>query len=597
MQCPFCQTENREDRETCYVCAKDISTIRLLANKARQHYNDALEHAERDRVPEAIGELKNALDLDSSLINAHVVLGTLYARQGNFAEARACWKQALQQQPELARAHDYLERVESVQAALPTIKTYRRVALLLLTSLVAVAAFLIIKLRPEAGTTELQMANQLITAGKPGEARPYVDKARILSAPGNPVNISADTLAHTIHFDTQQRIRFIQDMKYRQLYPEALAAMVELQQTGLDDSTSASLQTIRDDISYYYRSMLGQLYSAYERGDVNFETLQGEISRFISLYPPSPERDEVQGYLDHAETMETQIAMDELKRRFSLDNNLEVAVEGLGDLAQRFGNSLNFEAARTEFEAEMLSTQISLFTGYLDQSDFVRATEILVSIDNVSLSHASSPNVNPADYLTADISNVIEHAWSLLRDAQREYLFRQVEQFIQAQDMNLATDALWEALQEPNLSSAEKGLLRSYWRKINQSNRLKRLLSSPAEVRRFFNLNINNRQASSTLQLYRGQTDATLARPQQLLLTGLAAASAIKLNLNDEATSLARALRQLDARSTVTVRIRELIRQRQTREINSGATNDINTTPTSAESETTSTSDRKDTIE
>ena len=67
MLCPYCQTDNREDRETCYICGKDISTIRLVTNKARQHYNDALEHAERGRTTEAIDELKNAIDLDGAV--------------------------------------------------------------------------------------------------------------------------------------------------------------------------------------------------------------------------------------------------------------------------------------------------------------------------------------------------------------------------------------------------------------------------------------------------------------------------------------------------------------------------------------------------
>src|SRR6476661_8050077 len=100
MQCPFCHTENREDRERCYACDKDLSMLRLLVNKARHHYNDALEHAERNRNTEAIDELRNALDLDRRFTNAHVVLGTLYAKEGKYEEAKQCWSNALELNPE-----------------------------------------------------------------------------------------------------------------------------------------------------------------------------------------------------------------------------------------------------------------------------------------------------------------------------------------------------------------------------------------------------------------------------------------------------------------------------------------------------------------
>ena len=57
MRCPFCKTENRDDLETCYSCEKDLSMLRLIVQKARAHFNRALEFAERDRNEEAIAEL------------------------------------------------------------------------------------------------------------------------------------------------------------------------------------------------------------------------------------------------------------------------------------------------------------------------------------------------------------------------------------------------------------------------------------------------------------------------------------------------------------------------------------------------------------
>ena len=81
MICPYCKTENRDDQESCYYCDKDLTMLRLIVNKAKHHYNLAVEHAERNRYHEAAAELRNSLDLDKNNVGTHVLLGTIYAKQ------------------------------------------------------------------------------------------------------------------------------------------------------------------------------------------------------------------------------------------------------------------------------------------------------------------------------------------------------------------------------------------------------------------------------------------------------------------------------------------------------------------------------------
>ncbi len=144
MICPYCQTENRDDQETCYYCHKDISMLRLIVNKAKHHYNLALEHAERDRVDEAITELKNALDLDASLVNARVVLGTLYARKEQFEDARQAWEQALDSDYRFRKAHDYLHKAGQAEYVFPGMKRLQKVNLWLLATSATLALVLVI---------------------------------------------------------------------------------------------------------------------------------------------------------------------------------------------------------------------------------------------------------------------------------------------------------------------------------------------------------------------------------------------------------------------------------------------------------------------
>jgi tetratricopeptide (TPR) repeat protein len=188
MKCPYCQTENRDDQENCYHCNRDLSMLRLIVNKAKHHFNQGLELAERGREEEAIGEMKNALDLDASLINARVVLGTLYAKQEQFEEARRCWQQAMEQDHRLQKAHEYLARADVVESALPAIKKLQKLSMALgafVVALVVLAVALAASIRlepPVAPLTPGATKNLVIppttdTASRPQTGRPQNDEA------------------------------------------------------------------------------------------------------------------------------------------------------------------------------------------------------------------------------------------------------------------------------------------------------------------------------------------------------------------------------------------------------------------------------------
>lgn len=119
MRCPHCKTINRDDRANCYHCGKDLVILRLIINKAKQHYNDAVEKAGENHLYEALGDLNAALELDSSLVDAQVLRGTILARLERFEEARESWEQAIAIDPRIARAHEYVSQVEDVRRTIP----------------------------------------------------------------------------------------------------------------------------------------------------------------------------------------------------------------------------------------------------------------------------------------------------------------------------------------------------------------------------------------------------------------------------------------------------------------------------------------------
>ena len=183
MQCPYCRTENREDRDTCYHCKKDLSMLRLISHKARTHFNNALELADRSRDEEAVAELHNALDLDHAHAPSHVVLGTLHARLGQMDRAEECWREALAIDPQIEKAHEYLGKLQTVRRSLPIV--YRqRLLIVFLTLVLLCFGGLLWKFNvPNPNRDILERTWQLYELGRYGEALESVAKARKAERP------------------------------------------------------------------------------------------------------------------------------------------------------------------------------------------------------------------------------------------------------------------------------------------------------------------------------------------------------------------------------------------------------------------------------
>jgi len=170
MKCPYCTTENREDRETCYHCGKDIAMLRLIVNKARHHYNVALEHAERQRYPQALAELEHCLELDHSFVPAHVVMGTVYAKMEKLDAAECCWQVALALDPHILKAHEYLGKSALAKKAVPLVRRLRWAIGLALGIAGVFALALLWHLRPTADETTVQRVRKEIEEGNYGTA-------------------------------------------------------------------------------------------------------------------------------------------------------------------------------------------------------------------------------------------------------------------------------------------------------------------------------------------------------------------------------------------------------------------------------------------
>jgi len=148
MICPFCKTENRDERASCYNCNADLTALRSVVLRSRHLYNDALEHTERGRNEEAISQLRTAVELDASFVNAWVVMGTIYAKMNRFEDAKTAWRKALALDSRFEKCHDYLAKVEQVSGMLPAVRNLRKLAGALGLGCVLLAILLIVALMP-----------------------------------------------------------------------------------------------------------------------------------------------------------------------------------------------------------------------------------------------------------------------------------------------------------------------------------------------------------------------------------------------------------------------------------------------------------------
>lgn len=286
MRCPHCRTINRDDRANCYHCGKDLVILRLIINKAKQHYNDAVEKVAEDQLYEALGDLNAALELDSALLEGHVLRGTILARLERFDEARESWERAIALDPRVAQAHSNVARVDDVRGTLPMARRAARLfvaaAALVVVSLLGtgllLAAYRDTDARPHQRAWAALEEGDLVRAGELAEE---------LSDPGR-----RESLRSAIRSEVGTKLmavsRFLEVGEYR----SALRVLREVEGLSLGEEMWAEVRASRAAIQRRFLERLDGLVSA-ERLDPllirQAHDLAGEIRRLLPTLAPDAE--------------------------------------------------------------------------------------------------------------------------------------------------------------------------------------------------------------------------------------------------------------------------------------------------------------------
>lgn len=315
-----CQTLNRQPlRRQSFYLATRLSAVLVMGlglsasvlaspEKASGYYEDALKRYEKNEMPAAVIQLKNALQQDSKMLAAHLLLGKALLKSGQLQGAEVAFEEALKQGVNrgevalplgqiflaLGRPEAVIERIQP--SGLPTdlqveILTMRGNAYLELgKSTQAVQSFENARaIDPKSPSPLIAEVPMLLAAGKIDQAREKAEKAVEL-APGNAYAWSMK--ASVAHAAFQMPDALAAYDKALSLSPKHVDARVARAALLIDLKRDAEakkdldyLKTFADDDprAAYLRAVL-----AGQKGDgPELTAALTEVTRTIDALPPA----------------------------------------------------------------------------------------------------------------------------------------------------------------------------------------------------------------------------------------------------------------------------------------------------------------------
>lgn len=393
MICPFCNTENRDDLDTCYHCNKDLSMLRLLINKAKHHYNNALEHAERGRYYEAIAELHNVLDLDSKNVNALVVLGTVYAKQNLFEKAIEQWEKALNIDNRFQKAHNYIIKAEQVKEVLPLFKWLKIFAGGLIACIITIIVLILLFNKPDKRVLYLREAYNNFKNQNISQAKQNLQQVHTSNSEEH-LSLTKDLLENAIKNDIAITKADIQLKMKDGLYYEAIKSLNKMSSKNLDKVNQTWITGMHKQITASIEEQIKNEILNYDQNNGECDAIIENIEKFKALSPQNPLGSDLQKKLMTAITKHFTIDLDNLSQIYQQDKNIAEFEKNFKNLQTKYNKFDQFIPQLTNFSKKIYADEIirviSEAKSALQKNDLDRAEAIL-------LPAADLKNISKAD--------------------------------------------------------------------------------------------------------------------------------------------------------------------------------------------------------
>lgn len=347
MRCPQCHSENRDDRTACYHCEQDLTMLCMVINRAKNHYNNALEHAERGREEEAVAELKHALELDASFTAAWTVLGTLYAKKEMFDDAKDAWGQALALDPHMEKCHGYLEKAETISRAVPAIKRLQIAAAVLALIVLALGATLAVRLRPQTSPEKLSQALDAAEADRLAESMSLLGEAADEPAADETSRRAAIRLLSLVEESLSARLERIEALAERAEFSAALAGIADLQAQRPPPRASERLTAILDRVRGTIAEAAQAELKKFKNESIDYAELEARIEGYEELLGDSLDARKLRLALAEAGSENQSRMLDEVRAEMMEIEDLSVLAAWIRKWSRKY------PVLEAEFEEEL----------------------------------------------------------------------------------------------------------------------------------------------------------------------------------------------------------------------------------------------------
>jgi tetratricopeptide (TPR) repeat protein len=349
--------------------------LRLIVNKAKHHYNLALEHAERGRYYEAITELQNALDLDRTQKNARVVLGTIYARQNKFDKAIEEWNRALALDGTMEKAHDYILKAQKVSEALPVIRWIKIFALALVVCIVIIISLILGGQKQRKDLPLLQTAWKAYNDNNYRAALQRLDEL-VRTTPDDSIRLASLVLRNVIHGAIRRSVTTLEDRLVEGKLWEVLQEGKKLESITPDAETAAVLHHAEDEarLRLIKNSLLA--VKQYLETGKGFEETYAEARRVAETFKNDAEAANLPESIGEMEKRYIALQVTEIEKQYEPSGDARAARAAAQALLERFSGSKSGEVI-SEFlrrlEDKMLAEYLKNAEAALQSGDFPRA--------------------------------------------------------------------------------------------------------------------------------------------------------------------------------------------------------------------------------
>ncbi|MBN1901065.1 tetratricopeptide repeat protein [Candidatus Sumerlaeota bacterium] len=413
--------------------------LRLITNKAKHHYNLAIDHAERNRYYQAISELQNCLDLDKNNISAHVLLGTIYAKQNKFDSALQEWEAALSLHPSLFKSHQYIERAEQVKSALPVLKW---VKVLLAGLFISFACIIVLSLhivQPHPSEDLLEKAISDYRNKRFGDAVRKVESfsSKYGSSPLLPI---AQLVNESIREKMDAQKQKIRNRLQAKDFSGAMDLCKQLEAYHPDPETGQFLKHIKTDARLSMKESIEKSLAENFKTLDDMTPLEKQIETLRIHFPEEPS---LEAYHSRMAAIESRVLKkDEIDLQNKLDEILAIRNPQtvLSELI-RF-NRLNPEFASKAFvprsireiKKNIYYDQFRIVQDSINQNDFTSAEASLATLSPKDLSEFPL------------LLKEYEHYESLLSREKSEQEQKKIRDYLESLEKSLASGNAHEAL-------------------------------------------------------------------------------------------------------------------------------------------------------